>query len=95
MNCTNNGNIEIIPADSRADISKKMNIDEVHINGRRYRIPERVVVLDFWDKLRRLNRPSCVLSSVFRDFEWMPNVVFLSHLLVKLLLEYFPACRRL
>lgn len=65
MNCINNGNIEIIPADSRTDISKKMNIDEVHINGRRYRIPERVVVLDFWDKLRRLNRPSKAPAGIF------------------------------
>ncbi|GJJ12447.1 hypothetical protein Clacol_006689 [Clathrus columnatus] len=61
-NCPNNGNIEIIPADNRADLSKKMNVDEVHINGRRYRVPERVVILDFWDKLRSANRPSFVYS---------------------------------
>jgi len=47
----NNGNIEVIPADKSEDKTKKMNVDEVHINGRRYRIPERVIVLDFWDKL--------------------------------------------
>lgn len=50
-NRPNNGNIEIIPADNAGDKAKKMSVDEVHINGRRYRVPERVIVLDFWDKL--------------------------------------------
>ncbi|KAF8582197.1 hypothetical protein K439DRAFT_1635501 [Ramaria rubella] len=56
-NRPNNGNIDIIPADNAAEKSKKMKVDEVHINGRRYRIPERVIVLDFWDKLNRRRRP--------------------------------------
>ena len=56
----NNGNIEIIPADNAADKTKKMHVDEVHINGRRYRVPERVIVLDFWDKLGRGRQPRCV-----------------------------------
>jgi hypothetical protein len=59
-NRPNNGNIEIIPADNAADKAKKMNVDEVHINGRRYRVPERVIVLDFWDKLGRGRQPRCV-----------------------------------
>ncbi|KAF8590137.1 hypothetical protein K439DRAFT_1657461 [Ramaria rubella] len=53
----NNGNIDSIPADNAVEKSKKMKVDEVHINGWRYRIPERVVVLDFWDKLDRRRRP--------------------------------------
>lgn len=28
-----------------------MAVDEVLINGRRYRVPERIVVLDFWNKV--------------------------------------------
>lgn len=95
VNCPNNGNIEIIPADNRADISKKMNIDEVHINGRRYRIPERVVVLDFWDKLHRLNRPSYVFFW-FRNFRKIRMVSDISSYNTgKHRLEYFPACHHL
>jgi hypothetical protein len=45
-----------------------MPADEVLINGRRYRVPERVIVLDFWNKLNKydehVNR--CVLF-VFND----------------------------
>ncbi|KAF8502553.1 hypothetical protein BU17DRAFT_58719 [Hysterangium stoloniferum] len=64
-NRPNNGNIEIIPADNSIEKSIKMNVDEVHINGRRYRVPERVVVLDFWDKIgrgHRLQPPAGLLS---------------------------------
>lgn len=28
-----------------------MSVDEVYINGRRYRVPERVILLDFWDRV--------------------------------------------
>ena len=59
-NRPNNGNIEIIPADSSAGKAKKMSVDEVHINGRRYRVPERVIVLDFWDKLGHGHHAQCV-----------------------------------
>ena len=30
-----------------------MTVDEVLINGRRYRVPERVIMLDFWNKVGR------------------------------------------
>ncbi|KAF8514024.1 hypothetical protein JB92DRAFT_2920657 [Gautieria morchelliformis] len=66
-NRPNNGNIEIIPADNTVENSKRMSVDEVHINGRRYRVPERVIVLDFWDKLghgRRPQPPSGLLSGL-------------------------------
>lgn len=49
----NNGNIDIIqpePSTLTAN-SSKMNVDEVYINGRRYRVPERVILLDFWDRI--------------------------------------------
>lgn len=40
-----------------AIVPEKLNVDEVLINGRRYRVPERVITLDFWDKVSR-NRGS-------------------------------------
>ena len=55
----NNGNIEIIQADSIPPpviARNKVNVDEVLINGRRYRVPERVITLDFWDKIAKNRR---------------------------------------
>ncbi|KAJ7756753.1 hypothetical protein DFH07DRAFT_819787 [Mycena maculata] len=48
----NNGNIEIIhPQTASTSHVKKVAVDEVLINGRRYRVPERIVILDFWNKV--------------------------------------------
>ncbi|KAF7338578.1 Histone deacetylase associated PHD protein-2 [Mycena venus] len=48
----NNGIIEIIhPQTASTSKTKKVAVDEVLINGRRYRVPERIVVLDFWNKV--------------------------------------------
>ncbi|KAJ7184142.1 hypothetical protein C8R46DRAFT_1063020 [Mycena filopes] len=48
----NNGIIEIIhPQTASTSKVKKVTVDEVLINGRRYRVPERIVVLDFWNKV--------------------------------------------
>ncbi|KAH9946375.1 uncharacterized protein BXZ73DRAFT_37826 [Epithele typhae] len=52
----NNGNIEIIQAETAPPtgvVPPKVNVDEVLINGRRYRVPERIITLDFWDKVKR------------------------------------------
>lgn len=51
----NNGNIEIIHPETMRAVENvdKVFVDEVLINGRRYRVPERVVILDFWNKLNR------------------------------------------
>ncbi|KAG6878772.1 hypothetical protein C0993_008071 [Termitomyces sp. T159_Od127] len=51
----NNGNIEVThPIAIQPDKSaQKVAVDEVLINGRRYRVPERVIVLDFWNKLNK------------------------------------------
>ena len=62
----NNGNIEIIQADvapAPARVPEKINADEVLINGRRYRVPERIITLDFWDKVKR-NRHGDALTDV-------------------------------
>ena len=48
----NNGNIEIINTPATLKGDEKMSVDEIVINGRRYRVPERVIILDFWGKLR-------------------------------------------
>lgn len=49
----NNGNIEIINPARSAPPPPKVPVDEVMINGRRYRVPERVIMLDFWGKLSK------------------------------------------
>lgn len=42
-----------------------MTVDEVLINGRRYRVPERIVVLDFWNKVSmKANVEKCVSLSL-------------------------------
>lgn len=46
----NNGNIEVIHSQP-APITEKLALDEVLINGRRYRVPERIIMLDFWNKI--------------------------------------------
>lgn len=47
----NNGNIEVIQPQAVSGTQNKVPVDEVFINGRRYRIPERVIMLDFWNKI--------------------------------------------
>ncbi|CDO77849.1 hypothetical protein BN946_scf185032.g1 [Trametes cinnabarina] len=52
----NNGIIEVVNTDSApppAIVPDRLNVDEVLINGRRYRVPERVITLDFWDKVSK------------------------------------------
>ncbi|KAL4065433.1 hypothetical protein J3A83DRAFT_4266976 [Scleroderma citrinum] len=46
----NNGNIEVIHPQPAA-MTEKLVLDEVLINGRRYRVPERIIMLDFWSKI--------------------------------------------
>ncbi|KAH9842873.1 uncharacterized protein C8Q71DRAFT_225371 [Rhodofomes roseus] len=53
---SNNGNIEIIQLEPTPAAPSKMTVDEVLINGRRYRVPERVITLDFWTKVGRGQR---------------------------------------
>ncbi|KAJ7470414.1 hypothetical protein FB451DRAFT_1253650 [Mycena latifolia] len=67
----NNGIIEIIhPQTASTSHVKKVAVEEVLINGRRYRVPERIVVLDFWNKVslkgnveREEERPVSGMSS--------------------------------
>ncbi|OSD02774.1 hypothetical protein PYCCODRAFT_1435055 [Trametes coccinea BRFM310] len=52
----NNGIIEVVNTDTApppAIVPDKLNVDEVLINGRRYRVPERIITLDFWDKVSK------------------------------------------
>ncbi|KAF5330779.1 hypothetical protein D9619_005650 [Psilocybe cf. subviscida] len=65
----NNGNIDVIlPEFSTTIPNRHMPADEVLINGRRYRVPERVIVLDFWNKLNKydehVNREPEIASGV-------------------------------
>ncbi|KAH7096117.1 hypothetical protein BKA62DRAFT_42014 [Auriculariales sp. MPI-PUGE-AT-0066] len=50
----NNGFIDIIPSD---DLSRGPSVDEVFIAGTRYRVPERIVLLDFWDRCQCVHLP--------------------------------------
>ncbi|KXN90458.1 hypothetical protein AN958_04130 [Leucoagaricus sp. SymC.cos] len=56
----NNGNIDIVPSEHAIPVQQPARIatDEVLINGRRYRVPERTIVLDFWGKLNKNNATS-------------------------------------
>ena len=44
----NNGNI-LIAAEGSGEA--EMDYDDMIINKRRYRVPEKIIRLDFWDKL--------------------------------------------
>lgn len=53
----NNGNIEILDIET-SSTHDKFTVDEVFINGKRYRVPERIIKLDFWDKVHTLHYPT-------------------------------------
>lgn len=65
----NNGNIEITVPEDSSHSTETLSVDEVLINGRKYRVPERIVILDFWNKLRHdgTSDSRCVHSSVDMD----------------------------
>lgn len=48
----NNGNIDIVHPQGTS-IAEKLILDEILINGRRYRVPEKVIMLDFWNKISK------------------------------------------
>jgi hypothetical protein len=45
----NNGNIVVLPDEDAP--SSKLDVNEVVINSRKYRVPEKTIRLDFWSKL--------------------------------------------
>ena len=47
---TNNGSVEISELEALSAFDK-VPVDEVFINGRRYRVPERIIKLDFWSRV--------------------------------------------
>jgi hypothetical protein len=53
----NNGNVEILDVET-SSTHDKVAVDEVFINGKRYRIPERIIKLDFWDKVHGIRCPN-------------------------------------
>lgn len=52
----NNGNIDIVHPQGTS-IAEKLILDEILINGRRYRVPEKVIMLDFWNKISQDQHP--------------------------------------
>ncbi|KAG6841200.1 hypothetical protein C0991_000862 [Blastosporella zonata] len=91
----NNGNIEIShPIAVRpVNAAPKVTVDEVLINGRRYRVPERVIVLDFWNKLNKsepqidrdsniasgMSSPLTSLSSLDDEDQAIPDIPMTHH----------------
>lgn len=53
----NNGNIEVLDIET-SSTHDKVAVDEVFINGKRYRVPERIIKLDFWEKVQALHCPT-------------------------------------
>ncbi|KAF8636483.1 hypothetical protein AX17_003298 [Amanita inopinata Kibby_2008] len=55
LNEFNNGNVEIIYPETAANTQNTVRtpVDEVLINGRRYRVPEKIILLDFWGRLHQ------------------------------------------
>ncbi|KAI0005877.1 hypothetical protein BJV74DRAFT_800497 [Russula compacta] len=53
----NNGNIEVLDIET-SSTHDKVAVDEVFINGKRYRVPERIIKLDFWEKVQALHFPT-------------------------------------
>lgn len=45
---TNNGLVEIIDAEAE---KRRLAYENMFINGKRYKVPERIIHLDFWAKL--------------------------------------------
>jgi len=55
----NSGNIDVIhPLYTTTVPAPSVAVDEVLINGRRYRVPEKIIVLDFWNKLNKVDEHS-------------------------------------
>lgn len=44
----NNGNITVVPDENAKQI---FDFEDMIINKRKYRVPEKIIRLDFWDKL--------------------------------------------
>jgi hypothetical protein len=56
----NNGNIEIIDEDTR----QRLAAESVYINGKRYRVPEKVIQVDFWTKIGQMPKPTLATDFV-------------------------------
>lgn len=72
----NNGNIEVINSEFSSRSEEKMSIDELLINGRRYRVPERIIVVDFWNKVRQQEEPKTRLVYTYLHTFHLANTVF-------------------
>ncbi|KAI0282133.1 hypothetical protein BGY98DRAFT_955911 [Russula aff. rugulosa BPL654] len=67
----NNGNVEILDVET-SSTHDKVAVDEVFINGKRYRIPERIIKLDFWDKVYGIHNPNQSRSKTGADAPLSP-----------------------
>ncbi|KAF8919486.1 hypothetical protein CPB85DRAFT_1276864 [Mucidula mucida] len=76
----NNGNIEIIPSQvpSTSKAERKLNVEENLINGRRYRVPERIIMLDFWSKIDKTAKGGYASSEISRSSSPLSSLSSLS-----------------
>ncbi|KAG6811866.1 hypothetical protein H0H92_005442 [Tricholoma furcatifolium] len=89
----NNANIEITHPIASQPVNPKVAVDEVLINGRRYRVPERIIILDFWNKLNKaepqldkesnlasaISSPLTSLSSLSDEEQAIPDLPVVPH----------------
>ncbi|KAI0075473.1 hypothetical protein K474DRAFT_1391773 [Panus rudis PR-1116 ss-1] len=78
----NNGNIEVIQPQDSPILRTDIKVDEVLINGRRYRVPERIITMDFWDRAKGRERPEppmeapieSAVSSPLTELSSLPDI---------------------
>ncbi|UOH83013.1 hypothetical protein LQV05_005726 [Cryptococcus neoformans] len=66
----NNGNVEIVN-DSGSSGTSEMEFEDTIINRRKFRVPEKIIRLDFWEKLKKernvIQTPAAVQEEINAD----------------------------
>lgn len=66
----NNGNVEIAN-DSDGSETSEMEFEDTIINRKKFRVPEKIIRLDFWEKLRKernvIQTPAAVQEEINAD----------------------------
>lgn len=66
----NNGNVEIAN-DSGGSETSEMEFEDTIINRKKFRVPEKIIRLDFWEKLRKernvIQTPGAVQEEINAD----------------------------
>lgn len=74
----NNGNVEIAN-DSGGSETSEMEFEDTIINRKKFRVPEKIIRLDFWEKLRKernvIQTPAAVQEEINADEQDAQEVV--------------------